>query len=668
MTATHGILSVGSAFDHHIMSGSHSFSPVHMRARAVGFQPIWTDASGHTQIVRDEDLENLLSAYSPTVHVGPNDRHCDSASIPALLTGDAGAPILLPKAFRHFDTVVVALEAGDSRVVPTPHGALPPGLPPGYHSIIGPSLVLPLAIAPTARSHDLAAIASSWGPAIQIPSLRGDKDEPFGTFDMLMDAARLFARAGADLVALSPTVAVSMGSADPLSPYSPSSRQFSNTLLLGGVSAGPDKSPELIDWDRARTSAHDVLRDSYQSASSDMLAAFRAWRAIQPDAMIDHATFAALACFLKEPDWRRWPAAFRDRASAETAEFKDRHERAIDIQLYAQWRAADGLGRVQSMARSEGMAIGLIADLPIGVAPGGSDVWRDPQAYLEQLTIGAPPDPLGPDGQLWGVTTFRPDRLRSDGFKAWIALLRSAFATAGAVRIDHGFGLERLWVVAGDNPSASGAYLSYPRDDLFRLLALEAYRAGAHVILEDLGTKPPSFADHMDRYGFLGMRVLWFEQDDLGSFGSLSDLPRHSIAMTSTHDTATLAGWWQGRDLDWRVQNQPEVQAQSAKIQLVEDRASLWETVGGTSLQPEAAQTDRFVDLAIEAIATSSSCLKIVPLEDLIGLVEQPNLPGTTTEHPNWRRRLPAPLKRLLDQPCVARRIVMLHRATRHSR
>ena len=299
---------------------------------------------------------------------------------------------------------------------------------------------------------------------------------------------------------------------------------------------------------------------------------------------------------------------------------------------------------------------GLIADLAVGVHPGGSDSWAMPDAMLSGLTIGAPPDPLGPHGQNWSITGFSPGGLRDSGYQPWIAMLRSALRSAGGLRIDHAFGLARLWVIPEGGPSSQGAYLNYPFLDLVRLVTLEAHRANALIIAEDLGTSPFGFTQAVSDRNILGMRVLWFERAADNGFIGAHDYPQNCVAMTGTHDTPTVAGWWSGRDLDWaeKLGRLPEdIDRLKAEEIRDWDRGLLWSTIGGEAHRPAPDDPAPAVEAALKHIAKSEAILAIAPIEDLLGEVEQPNLPGTITEHPNWRRRLQAPIQELLRNPAT---------------
>jgi 4-alpha-glucanotransferase len=218
-------------------------------------------------------------------------------------------------------------------------------------------------------------------------------------------------------------------------------------------------------------------------------------------------------------------------------------------------------------------------------------------------------------------------------------------------------GLLRLWLIPRGAPASEGAFLAYPLEDLLRLLALESHRHGAVVIGEDLGTVPPGFRARLRRAGIAGMDVLWFERTRL-TFKKPSRWRRDAVAMTTTHDLPTVAGWWSGEDI--RTRRALGLGAVGEEEERRRDRGRLWRAFTGAGAAhgapPPAEQPDAAVDGALAYVAQSLSPLMLAPLEDLLGLAEQPNLPGTVDEHPNWRRRLAPAAKDLFEAPPVQAR------------
>jgi 4-alpha-glucanotransferase len=575
-------------------------SLLHQLAQETGIARLWIDADGKERQVSDESLRAILSALG----LGASDEAAITVSRAALHERRSARPSLL------------TMECGEPLALPdgvcafrTETGEIievdaKRGLPrPGYYRADYDDGSILLAVAP-ARSP--AIKTRGWGITIQIPSLRGyDKD--FGDFSLLADAVTRLGACGADAVALSPVHALSLADPGRFAPYSPSSRVALNALLAPLKTAGVAPSSALIDWAVAGPARLAALQEASEHIASD------------------------------------------DGTESETGRFEH----------FAQEQARAGLDAVQRAARDAGMAIGIIADLAVGVDPQGEEACGDPGAFLQDIRIGAPPDPLGPQGQDWGLTSYSPQGLIDRGFAPFIAMLRANLPQGGGIRIDHAFGLQRLWVIPQGRPASEGAYLSYPFADLLRLLKLEAWRADAIVIAEDLGTRPPGFGEALEEAGIYGMTVLPFTRDEQ-VFLDASAYPSGAVAMSGTHDTATIAGWWTGRDLEWNhtLDRGGETQPQRA-----EARSDLWKAIGAGAPQPANDDPTPVIERALSFLAGSAAPLLLVPMEDLAGLLEQHNLPGTTTEHPNWRRRLPATIEALLATPAVQQRIACLTKA-----
>ena len=340
---------------------------------------------------------------------------------------------------------------------------------------------------------------------------------------------------------------------------------------------------------------------------------------------------------------------------------------AVTFHVFAQWLADRSMARAQGRALAAGMRVGLVSDLAVGMNAGGSHAWSRPGDLLLGLSIGAPPDMLAPLGQNWGLTTFSPRALRRSAYAPFIATLRAALRNAGGVRIDHVLGLARLWVTPDGARATEGVYLSYPIDDLLALVRLESVRHRAIVIGEDLGTVPHGLREKLAASGVAGMRVLQFERGD-HRFNPPDWYPPTAIAMPSTHDTATIAGWWRGADIVAREQagQLPAGRTRDAcNVVRARERAMAWDafaaagtTAGAPQPLPDAAGA--VVDAAVAFLAKTAAQLVVLSLEDALGLTEQPNLPGTTSEHPNWRRRYPARSDIMLDAPDVAGRLAAL--------
>lgn len=640
-------------------------------AQAAGVARHWSDARQQRQTVSDETLITTLTALG--YHAQTESQQHDSlqqvaaqrAAIPRLITGDCGQPITLPPMLAEARQADLLTEQGETFTLQVTAGQLPALAQPGYHRMTILGHTLTLAIAPP-RCPPLATNGQKrWGVAVQVPSLRNPSGSAYGTLEDLPGLIADLARHGADAVAISPVHALFPGDGERFSPYSPSSRLFLNGALGAPVA---DTTPDgLIDWASAVPRQFALMRKSYASLSEAERATLNTWANEQGPTLHRHALFNVLSRQFGALSWQHWPAAYHDPDSEAAQQAAANHAEEIGLHLFIQQQTEQALSRAQQTARTAGMGIGLIADLAVGVDPSGSDAWILGDAMLRGLTIGAPPDPLGPLGQNWELTSFSPQGLRATGFTPFIAMLRAALAHAGGLRIDHAFGLERLWVVPEGLSAGQGTYLAYPLKDLLRIITLEAHRAGVVIIAEDLGTHPPGFTQAIAEKGMAGMRVLWFERDKTGNFRPPASFAPLSVAMTGTHDTPTIAGWWRGRDLAWdRALRRRTLPALAmAETERVVDRAALWVATEQIPPPPAPEDTAPVIDAVLEHIGKATSQLAIVPLEDVLGLEEQPNLPGTSTEHPNWRRRLPAPFVELAARPTIAARLDLLNRSRR---
>lgn len=644
---------------------------LHALAQMCGVAREWTDVDGRQQVVGDEALAAVLSALG---HDAASERQialalaeasAQQAQLPALLVADAGAQISLPLA-------VTRAEATGEDGITRPLGInglrmTAPGVP-GYYDLMLDGRTLKLAVAPPKCPLPAQGERRPWGVSLQVPALRGAQASPFGSFGELAQAALLLGAEGADALAINPVHAMFPGHGEGYSPYSPSSRLFLNGAMGDPALAGLSPLAEcggagLIDWAGALPQRLSQLRAVFSALPPAQLAQISA----TDDAMLRrHALFDALDCHFRPHGahgWRDWPAAFHDPAGAAAASFAAEHADEIAFHLFVQWLARQGLAAAQTAAKDAGMAIGLIADLAVGVDPSGSDAWSLRHAMLDGLTIGAPPDPLGPRGQNWSITGFSPGGLRASAYEPWIAMIRAGLAAGGGLRIDHAFGLARLWVIPDGGRTQDGAYLNYPFEDLIRLATLEAHRANGLVIAEDLGTAPHGFTHAVTERQMLGMRVLWFERAADHGFIGPQDYEPLSAAMTGTHDTVTVAGWWRGRDLAWAeaLGRLPEGMTRAEAEAIRDwDRGLLWSTLDHSAPRPAPDDPAPVVDAACRHIARTPSVLALVSMEDMLGEEEQPNLPGTIAEHPNWRRRMTSPLVDVFTHDSFRRRCAIL--------
>ncbi|UPG96168.1 4-alpha-glucanotransferase [Luteibacter aegosomatissinici] len=664
-------------------------------AEQAGVDVHWRDALDRPQSVPADTLRAVLQALGlPADSAGEVEESLHrleeeraGSYLPRMITADAGTDINVPAAPRgrtwkllgENDSLIAEgeLASGDGRLAAPRE--------PGYYTLFLDDAEVTVAVAPPRAFSvaDVKGLHRPWGMAVQVSGLRRPGDGGIGDFTALSLCARAAAEKGADALAISPVHALFAAAPERYSPYAPSSRLFLNGLYVDPVQTSGEQTVravidthnlrqelaelewlELIDWPRAARARMTILRSVYEWASVDFAHSerFAAFRREQGEALERHARFEALhADFTahgRPGGWQGWPAAFHDPSSPEVAAFAREHSREVGFHAWLQWLAAQGLSGAQKAARDAGMKIGLIADLAVGADAGGSHAWAHQAEMLRGLSVGAPPDALNRLGQDWGLTTFSPRGLRDTGFRGFIGMLRAALAYSGGVRIDHILGLKRLWMVPHGAGATEGAYVRYPLQDLLRLIALESHLHRALVIGEDLGTVPGDFRQAIGEKCVLGIRVLWFERAADGGFMAPHDWSATAMATTSTHDVPTVAGWWSGRDIAWRKKaglDDPDVDEVAGREA---DRHRLWSSMvaSGSAWNAETPpgpdDISPVVVAAAKHVAQAPAPIAIFPVEDVLGLHEQPNLPGPTDAvHPNWRRRMPDSSSRLFDGP-----------------
>ncbi|WP_433721849.1 4-alpha-glucanotransferase [Actinoplanes sp. CA-051413] len=539
-------------------------------------------------------------------------------------------------------------------------GELPRDLPLGWHRLITDEQDVTLVVVPT----ELPEPPETWGWMLQLYALHSAASWGMGDLGDL----RSFVEGshGAGLVLLNPLHAITPTLPLPASPYSPSSRRFANPLYL-----------RVADTDAYRR-ADPALReqvDALRPAPAadgliDYTAVWQAKRAalelLWPLAgevdltadpgLTDFATFCALA-EVHGPNWQQWPAEFRrpDSPAVLAARSGDR----VAFHVWLQQLLEDQLGAANQAARDAGMPVGIVHDLAVGIDPSGADGWLLQDVLAAGVHTGAPPDAFNQLGQDWGLAAWRPDQLIETGYAAYRDMLQRIFRRAGGLRVDHVAGLWRLWWVPPGMGAAEGTYVHYDPEAMLGILALEAHRAGAVVIGEDLGTVLPVVTETLERMNMLGSAVLWFTRDyDDPAEGYLSaaDYPRNALATISTHDLPTAAGFLVGEQVRVRAElGQLAGPVEDEQEFADKDRAQLLVRLTEEGLiTPETPAQDIIVAMH-EFLARTPCRFITASLYDVLGELRQPNLPGTTDEYPNWRIPLTASLEEILADPRVAR-------------
>jgi (1->4)-alpha-D-glucan 1-alpha-D-glucosylmutase len=516
---------------------------------------------------------------------------------------------------------------------------------------------------------ELRGDVRAWGLAAQVYGLRSDAGAGIGSYCDLARLADGAGALGATFLGLSPVHALFAGDRGKISPYSPSSRLALETVHIDPTRAAGfagseaarlwrDAEPrlaelraaDLIDHRAVWAALSPVLEALFAARSSETERELAAFRRERP-ATEAHAVFEGLDEHLRGLGhaWPGdWPEGLRRRSSPEVAAFARDHGERVAFHAFLQFLADGQLAAAHAAAKRAGMAVGLYRDLAVGADRGGSEVWSAPDRFGPSLSIGAPPDVLAPQGQDWGLPPLDPFALEANGLDAFRALVQANMRHAGALRIDHAFQLRRLYLIPVGGRAADGAYVEYPFEAMLAVLRLESWRARSLVIAEDLGTAPPGFSDALSASGVLGYRVLPFERDG-AAFKPPERYTREAVAVTSTHDLPTFVGWWRGLDTDLRqtLGLYDRERAEAERAERARDRAELIEALHAAGLDPPADDEPPTEDM-LRFLARSASLLQGVQLEDVVGELNQANLPGTVEGHPNWRRRLALGLDEVL--------------------
>jgi glycogen operon protein len=585
--------------------------------------------------------------------------------------------------------------------------------PLGRHTLFtdtAPDTICHLTVAP--RSCHLpdafAEGGRASGLAAQLYSVRRTGDQGIGDFTTLAQLGQTAAKAGADILAINPLHALFPVDRDRASPYFPSDRRFLDphyidvtalaafgagkrtTAASGGVNADrliSLSATKQVDY----PGVWEVKRDILAAAFTD----FEDLATRQPDAapVQDFASFIAkggvdlhrFACFLAisevsegaSPSY--WPSGFANCDDNALAAFAAEHADAVRFHTFTHWVAERQFEKAAASAGKAGLRLGFFRDLAVGSAPDGAEVWANAGQFLTGASVGAPPDPIGPEGQNWGLLPPNPFTWRRSGYAFFAGLLAANMRYAGALRIDHAMGLARLFVIPHGGTAADGAYLNYPAQDLFAQIALESARARCIVVGEDLGTVPHGFREAMAADNMLSYRVMWFERcpaseaeaedSEAGDSAeankhALADAfippdayPAKAVACVSTHDLPTLPGWLIGEDIREREAlglMSPEDAAAARDMRAAEKQA-LYAALGlkGVAKTGEAGKAaqaplaSEIIAAAHDFIARTPAYIALAQLDDLAGETVAVNLPGTDRERPNWRRKLTIPLEAL---------------------
>ncbi len=576
---------------------------------------------------------------------------------------------------------------------------LPEDLPPGYHRLeielefagaeSCPLLVAPDRIYEPARlRRDENGGGKVWGAAVQLYTLRSENNWGIGDFSDLAEVLRLAAGAGADFVGINPVHALFPSDPMSYSPYSASSRHALNIFYID-VAAVPEvrESQEaqalmatatfrkLLEQVRAATqvdyanvaalklpvleSAFSVFLREHLDRNSPRARAYREFMEQGGAALQAHALFDALDRHFRKrgahAGWHNWPAEYHDPHSEAVRRFAAEHATEVEYFGWLQWLAATQLGAVRAQAKELGLSIGLYGDYAVGVNASGSETWSDQRLYCMGAAIGAPPDPLGVAGQEWGIPPQDPRALRRAAYAPFAALVRASMRHCGALRLDHVMALFRQWWVPRGFKSVDGGYVHYPLEHLLGVVALESQRNECLIVGEDLGVVPEEIRRALPEFGVYHYKVVMFEQQQ-GEFVAPADYVRRALATVTTHDLPTLRGWWEGHDIElWEklgfyvdasmgTQARAERSKERQRLLRALRREKLWPEDESIEMSDHAPPAPAYSSLLARAIhvylGRTGSALITVQLEDMIGMLEPVNIPGTSSEYSNWTRRM----------------------------
>jgi glycogen operon protein len=631
-------------------------------AEAAGIAPEWWTIDGERRQVRPDTQRALLAAMgSPAGTVGEAReslwRLGSAARAPLapvrVVPAGAGVRLNLRSEERWLRLVS---ESGEETWTQAVDGQveLPPLAADRYELQLGEAKSVLIAAPAAAFEPDgLARGERLFGISAQLYALRRSGDQGVGDFSTLAALGEAACDAGAGFVAINPLHALFPHDRGRASPYHPSDRRFLDPLYLDLTQITPGRpgasSPDatLIDYDAVWRRKSKLLETELATGARED-PEFLAFRQAAGEPLCGFALFQAIAEAHPGVAWPQWPDGLDDPSSGAARAFAAKHSDRVEFHERLQFLA----DRQLAPAARRAPGLGLCRDLAVGAAADGAEVWSAQHLWATAASIGAPPDAFAPQGQVWALPPPIPQAWRSAAYEPFAALLRANMRHAGALRIDHVMGLQRLFWVPEGAEGADGAYVDYPLHDLLGVLGLESARAGCMVIGEDLGTVPERLRETLSSARVYGYSVLPFERDG-DRFRPPEGFRRRALACATTHDLPPLAGWWEAVDLDERARLGLLAAGElgAARSERSRDKRDLLMALQAEGLATGIDLEDHFSDALAAAIyayvAASASQLVAIQAEDLAGEAASQNVPGTDRERPNWRHRLTEPVEGL---------------------
>lgn len=626
-----------------------------------GIQTEFVDGQGRRRVTDEAALRLILDALPPPTP-GP------LIGRPVVLRAGRPAPTELgPGAKAPVRWKIVA----DLRVLAEGKASertidWPDGLPAGVYrlQLIDADAVVedvPLIVAPEkAFGGDFDRC---WALAVQLYGVRSARNWGIGDFTDLEGLIDLAAQLGADSIGLNPLHALFDDRPGDCSPYSPNSRLFLNALYIDleklpefqldaetrGALA-PLRAGDVVDYVAVAGLKWRALRAAFAgfkaSASPERQRDFDSFRAERAPLLSRFACFEVLRHKFGKP-WWEWPEPWQRPDDGECAALRNGADGPeVEFVEFVQWTADRQLGAAAERARQAGMKVGLYLDVAVGVQADGFDAWNEQAAISRHLGVGAPPDPLNLAGQSWGLAGFNAAGLELESFAPYRDMLRASMRHAGAIRLDHVLGLKRLYLVPNGFSAADGVYVQMPFEALLAVTAQQSIAHRCVVIGEDLGTVPAGFREQMADWGIWSYLVMMFERDDRGAFRGIDHYWANALVTFNTHDLSTYAGWRSFGDLKTK---------RALGLDPGETDDARWHALAMLDdvLRHHGIHHNDVFSM-LRFLAQTPSRLMAVSLEDLLGVVDQPNIPGTVNEHPNWRQRLPVPIEEMASAIDVA--------------
>ena len=676
------------------------------QAVEAGIDLGYHDINGTYHATKPEVLESIVAVLDKSK---PDS---DGLYLNTMVAHENGEESLqMPSEFHGAEAVVLIDEANECQTLtlyPGDNDTLwikLPQLACGYYTLSaetgGKCCLVRLIVAPESvyQPKLLANGGRMNGLTMHLYSLRSERNWGIGDFTDLLNLMKYAAEKKLDFVGINPLHALFTSKPAFASPYSPSSREWLNPIYLDIEKVGAfTYNEQLKNWlaqpkIRQRIAAlrvtetvtytavwackRDALHMAFNAfeqdtceAAANERAAFEAFVLEKGKALQGFGLFEALDQYYSRPGqvgWQSWPSEFHQPDGEAVEKFALSHEREIRFYMWLQWLCAEQLQEVNQAAAEYGVKLGIYGDLAVGVARGSADTWLNRQDYCMDLSVGAPPDPLGPTGQNWDLPPLNPLMLKHTGYEKFAHLLRENMRLYGVLRIDHVMALCRLWWVLNGKTADFGAYVHYDAEVMFAILALESRRNRCVIIGEDLGTVPDQARYLLNRYQVFSYKVMYFSKGWNG-FQLPEEYPEQAITVISTHDVAPLAGYWTGKDLDtmFKLGTLPDAAAfQTALDEREHDKADLLDKLKETGCLGADVQMPVKADETLLAAlhkygALSRSKLYAVQLENLLGVIDNLNVPGVTEGYPNWAQKMPVSLEDFLQHRLMGGQLAII--------